>query len=278
MVRISGCNISSACGRQPLHTDTRPGAVLVLGASRGLGQAIAVAAAEAGFPVMLGCRNVDDGTATVAQLAARGLRAATIRVDVTDYALVEAAVTAAEQFGCGLAGIVNNAGLIGPLSGLETTAPGAWANALQVNLLGAYHGTRAALSRLVPGSVIVNLSSGAATTAVPGWSAYCVSKAGLAMLTRSTFIEHGSRVRVYGGQPGLVDTDMQAEIRASGLEPHSRIARRNLSVASLPARSIAWLLKYAPLDLSGTEVELDSVALQLRMGRHGKTRQQAAHV
>lgn len=233
-----------------------------------MGRATAIAIAEAGFPVMLGCRTLADGAAIAATLQARGLPASAVKVDVTNPAEVEAAVAAAQQFGHGLAGVVNNAGLIGPLTNLDASDPTEWARTLQVNLVGAYHGTRAALQKLTPGGVIVNLSSGAAHTAIAGWSAYCVSKAGLAMLTRSTFAEHGNRVRVYGVQPGMVDTDMQTQIRASGMGEPSRVPRQNLSIASAPALCIAWLLKHAPRDLSGTDVDLDAPAFRLRMGRH----------
>ncbi|MBK8082433.1 MAG: SDR family oxidoreductase [Devosia sp.] len=244
----------------------RPGAVLVLGASRGLGRAIAVAGAEAGFAVVLGCREVATGEPTAARLRARGLRASAIGVDVTNYDAVAAAVEHAVAFGAPLVGIVNNAGIIGPLAPIEATAPDAWSQAISVNLVGAYHGTRAALPRLADGGVIVNLSSGAASQPLAGWSAYCAAKAGLAMLTRCTHAEHGERLRVYGARPGMLDTDMQAEVRASGLGPASRIAQRSLGAPSVAARAVAWLLGVAPEDLSGTEIELDSVALQLRMG------------
>lgn len=256
----------------PEHPAARSsrGAVLILGASRGLGRATAIAAAEAGFQVMLGCRREADGAAIVHQLNSRGLRAASIVVDVTSYDQVVTAVTAAELFGQGLSGVVNNAGIVGPLLALDASAPTDWVRTIEVNLIGAYHGTRAALSRLVAGGVIVNLSSGAAHRPVAGWSAYCVSKAALAMLTRSTFIEHGELVRVYGAQPGMVDTDMQAEIRAAGVGEPSNVPRRNLSFASLPARAMVWLLQTGPLDLSGTEVDIESAALRERMG-HNRT-------
>lgn len=252
---------------RPQPDTARDGAVLVLGASRGLGRAIAVAAAEAGFPVVLGCRNPDDGEQVVRQISAWGGRATAIRVDVTDYASVVDAVQRAEDFGSGLAALVNNAALIGPLAPLEQADPAAWAQAMQVNIVGPFHGIRAALRRLPAGGVIVNLSSAAAHLPIEGWSAYCASKAALAMLTRSTFTESGGRVRVYGVQPGMVDTDMQAQIRASGIGPASRFPRRSLSTASIPARAIAWLVRHAPEDLSGTEIDLDAIGLRLRMGR-----------
>lgn len=243
------------------------GAVIVFGASRGLGRATAIAAAEEGFPVVLGCRRAVDGDVIVQQLRARGRRSMVVEVDVTDYPAVVAAVARAHEFGNGVAGLVNNAGSIGPLADMQQTIASDWARTIEVNLVGAYNSIRAGLPLLAPDGVIVNLSSGAAHTAVQGWSAYCASKAGLAMLTRCVFAEHGHRLRVYGAQPGMIDTDMQAEIRAAGVGPPSLVPRRSLLPASVSARAIAWLLKHAPADLSGTEVDLGAVALQLRMGR-----------
>ena len=244
-----------------------PGAVIVFGASRGIGRAIAIAAAEEGFAVVLACRRGCDGAAIAEELQARRLRALAVEADVTDYNAVAAAVLSAQSFGSGLAGIVNNAGVLGPLADMEHTDPAAWARAIAVNLVGAYNGTRAALPLLATDGVIINLSSGAAHMPVPGWSAYTASKAGLAMLTRSVADEYGHRLRVYGVQPGMVDTDMQAEIRTAGVGAPSRVPRRALNDVGMPARAVAWLLKQAPVDLSGTEVDLDSIALRLRIGR-----------
>lgn len=220
--------------------------------------------------MVLGCRNAEDGEPIAQQIVAAGGRAQVSVVDVSDYASVDTAVATACAFGQGLTGVVNNAAVISPIARLDETDPAAWTRAIQVNLVGPYHGIRAGLPRLSDGGVIINLSSGAADIPLEGWSAYCASKAGLAMLTRSTHLEHGSRVRVYGAQPGMVDTDMQAEIRASGLGAVSRVPSRNLSLASSPSRAIAWLLRHAPEDLSGTEVDLEAIALRLRIGRESR--------
>lgn len=249
-----------------------PGAVIVFGASRGLGRAISVAAAEQGFAVVLACRRQADGEPTVRDLLARGKRAMAAQVDVTDHAAVAAVVSLANSFGSGLAGVVNNAGIIGPLATIETGDPADWGRAIAVNLTGAYHCTRAALPLLAKGGVIINLSSGAAHATGPGLSAYCASKAGLAMLTRSTHAEYGDRLRVYGVQPGMVDTDMQAQIREAAIGAPSRVPRGDLSDVEPPARAVAWLLKTAPQDLSGTEVDLESVALRRRIGRSTATK------
>ncbi|HWV21974.1 MAG TPA: SDR family oxidoreductase [Devosia sp.] len=250
----------------------RDGAVLVLGASRGLGRAIAVAAAEIGFAVVLGCRNPLDGERTVEEIIALGGRALCVAVDVTDYASVADAVAAADDFGSGLTGLVNNAGVIAPIALLAEADPRAWAEAIAVNVIGPFNAIQAALPRLVHNGVILNLSSGAAHVPIEGWSAYCASKAALAMLTRSVFLEYGQRVRVYGVQPGMVDTDMQSQIRASGLGPVSQFPRKHLSPPAIPARAASWLLRYAPADLNGTEVDLDAISLRLRMGRREGSR------
>jgi NAD(P)-dependent dehydrogenase (short-subunit alcohol dehydrogenase family) len=255
---------------EPETAAGRDGAVLVLGASRGLGRAIAVAVAEIGFPVVLGCRNPSDGDRTVAEIIALGGRALCVAADVTDYVGVSAAVAVADDFGPGLAGLVNNAGVIAPIAPLAEADPMAWAEAIAVNTVGPFNAIHAALPRLGHNGVILNLSSGAAHVPIEGWSAYCASKAALAMLTRSVFLEYGSRLKVFGVQPGMVDTDMQSQIRTSGIGPMGQFPRKHLSPPTIPARALAWLLRYAPADLNGTEVDLDAVDLRLRMGRHGR--------
>jgi NAD(P)-dependent dehydrogenase (short-subunit alcohol dehydrogenase family) len=71
---------------------------------------------------------------------------------------------------------------------------------------------------------IVNISSGAATNALEGWSLYCASKAAVLSLTRSVHTEYGARgITCVGLSPGTVATDMQRQIKASGMNPVSQI-------------------------------------------------------
>ena len=104
------------------------------------------------------------------------------------------------------------------------------------------------------------MSSGAAHRALEGWSAYCAGKAGLAMLTRSLHLEaRRAGVRVHGFQPGVVDTDMQAPIRHSGINRVARLRRQDLAPAVEPARAIAWLCGEAAAPLAGRELGLGLV-------------------
>ena len=101
---------------------------------------------------------------------------------------------------------------------------------------------------------IINLSSGAAHRPLEGWSAYCAAKAGLAMLTRSLQLEYGEYgIRSFGFSPGVVDTGMQAEIRASGINPVSRLPRESLAPADEPATGIVYLCAAASDALAGQE-------------------------
>lgn len=168
--------------------------------------------------------------------------------------------------------LVNNAGVIGPIGMLEGCDPNSWAHNLLVNLVGVFNCCRAALPyfQRAGEGVIVNLSSGAAHRPLEGWSVYCASKAGVAMLTRSIALEAGGAgVRAYGLQPGVVDTDMQGEIRASGTNEVSRIARERLANPSEPARVVAWLCTEGAADLAGNELSINDPELRRRVGLDG---------
>jgi len=115
--------------------------------------------------------------------------------------------------------------------------------------------------------VIINLSSGAAHRPLEGWSAYCAAKAGTAMLTAAVALEAGDGgVRVYGFQPGVVDTSMQERIRGSGLNEISGLDREQLTDPSEPARVIAWLCTDDAADLAGSELSISDQELRRRAG------------
>lgn len=240
--------------------------VLILGASRGIGRAAALALAARGMPVGLGCRRMADARDVAAGIAASGGTAMPLELDVTDAAgLADATARLCDAHGP-LRGLVNNAGVIDPIGHLADTDPAEWERAVRINLVGAYNGLHAALPRMTAGGVVVNVSSGAAAKPNEGWSAYCASKAGLMMLTRMVALEYGGRaIRAYGFRPGVVDTGMQVKIRASGMNPVSRIPRGDLASPEVPGRAIAWLVATAPEDLSGQEVDIRDPAFSARM-------------
>jgi 3-oxoacyl-[acyl-carrier protein] reductase len=243
--------------------------VLVTGASRGIGAHAAMALAEAGAAVTLIARDGGRAGEVAASIIAKGGTAAALTCDVSDYGAVKRAVDEAQHRFGPLHALVNNAGVIEPIARLADADPAGWTRNIEINLVGAFNAIRAVLPGMIAagGGTIVNLSSGAAERPLEGWGAYCAAKAGLAMLTRQIALETaGSNIRVFGFRPGTTDTDMQVAIRASGINPISRIPREALVPVEQPARAIVYLCTPAAAGLSGTEVSLNDPAFRSRIG------------
>jgi 3-oxoacyl-[acyl-carrier protein] reductase len=240
--------------------------VLVTGASRGIGAAAARALGRAGAALTLLARDRDRVTAVAQEI---GGESAGFACDVADYAAVSRCVAAAAgRFGP-VDILVNNAGVVEPTARLLDGDPAVWARNVEINLIGAYNVVRAVLPGMVKtgSGRIVNLSSGAAFRPLEGWSAYCAAKAGLAMLTRAIAAEEGGAgILVFGFGPGTTDTDMQGVVRASGINPVSRIPREALTPADVVARAILYLCTPDADDLAGTEVSLGDPGFRRRVG------------
>lgn len=242
---------------------------LVTGASRGLGEGVARAMADQGAAVMLVARDGAAAAAVAREIVASGGRAEALACDVADYGAVANAVAATRERLGGLDLLVNNAGIIEPIADLATSDPAAWANNIQINLVGAYNVVRAVLDGMLKagGGTIVNVSSGAAHRPLEGWSAYCAGKAGLAMVTRAIALETAGRgIRIFGFSPGTIDTDMQVKIRASGMNQVSRIPRGDLSPVAHAVRGLLYLCDSASDDLIGQDVSMRDEAFRPRIG------------
>jgi len=242
---------------------------IVTGASRGIGAAAANALARAGAAVVLAARDGALSARVAETIIANGGRAHGVACDVADYASVEGMLGETErQFGP-VDILINNAGVIEPIAALAEGDPAAWARNIGINLAGGYHTIRAVLPGMLRagGGTIVNLSSGAAHRPLEGWSAYCAAKAGLAMLTEALALETaGAGIRVFGLAPGVIDTDMQVSIRASGVNRISRIPRADLASVEHPAAAIRYLCTAAANDLAGSEVSLGDPEFRRRIG------------
>jgi NAD(P)-dependent dehydrogenase (short-subunit alcohol dehydrogenase family) len=225
---------------------------LVTGGNRGIGLATVRALALAGADVTFTARSKSNADQAMAALA--DLRSITPRIcDVTDHAGMATIIDPGVDI------LINNAGVIGPIGRITDLATADWALNIQTNLIAAFHTTQCALSGMVArgGGTIINLSSGAAHRPMEGWSAYCAGKAALAMLTRSVHEEYGPHgICVFGFAPGVVDTDMQVAIRASGINPVSQIPRENLAQAEDPALGIVWLCTKPAAALAGRELDV----------------------
>ena len=243
--------------------------VLVTGASRGIGAAAALALGRAGAGVMLMARDGRLAARVAGEIVSAGGTADAVACDVTDYAALERVVAATKRRFGRLDALVNNAGVIEPIGMMADTDPAVWARSIETNLVGAYFAVRAVLPEMIAagGGTIVNVSSGAGGRPLAGWGAYCAGKAGLQMLTRSVALEYGNKgVGVFGFQPGPTDTDMHVAIRASGLNPISKIPREQLTPVAHAAVAIVYLCTPAADDLTGQEVSLRDEAFRSRLG------------
>ncbi len=242
---------------------------LVTGANRGIGRAIALELLRRGAVVVAGARKAADAAELEAALRAEGGQALALACDVTSYPAVEATVAQALASYGRLDILINNAGVLEPQARLAEVDPARWADNIMTNLVGSMHACRAALPPMLAGGggVVVNISSGAAGRPLEGWSAYCAGKAGLAMLTRSLQLEYGaSGLQAFGLRPGVVDTGMQAQVRAAGVNEVSKLLRENLADPAIPARATAYLCGGAAADLAGGEVDINDASFRSRAG------------
>jgi NAD(P)-dependent dehydrogenase (short-subunit alcohol dehydrogenase family) len=225
---------------------------LVTGGNRGIGLAAVRELARAGARVTFTARSPANADAALRDLDSQGDVEGQV-CDVNDFAPM------ATLLATGFDILVNNAGVIGPIGRIPEVSVEDWTANIQTNLVAAFHAIQQAIPGMVArgGGTIVNLSSGAARNAMEGWSAYCAGKAGLAMVTRCVHEEFGAQgIRAFGFAPGVVDTDMQVAIRASGINPVSQIPRGNLSPPEEPAWAIAWLCTPEADALAGQEVDV----------------------
>ncbi len=240
--------------------------VVISGASRGIGADAARVFAAAGANVALLARS----EAQLRDLADEiGEKALALACDVSDYAAVEAAFGKVHETFGRLDVLICNAGLIDPIARLGDASPAAWAKLIEVNITGVFNMMHAGLPHLkaAGGGNVLTIGSGASQRPLEGWSAYCSSKAGAAMLTQALHLEEGDNgIRVMGLSPGTVATQMQRDIKASGLNPVSELAWEDHIPADWPARTLLWMCSSDADEFVGTEISLRDEGIRKRVG------------
>lgn len=245
-----------------------PSAAIVTGVSRGLGEALAVELLHRGFRVL------GVGRASSARLRGESYRFA--ECDLAQPALIAASVAPRlrELASSGLASatLINNAAVAAPAGVLGALDAAELEAAITTNVTAplvlvdlfcrAFHGSSTAKR-------VINISSGAAQTPIAGSSAYCVSKAGLEMLTRTLAAEH-PEMQSIAVRPGIFDTGMQAYLRGQDplAFPSANLFRgfKASGLLKLPAEVAARIVErfvlgevvqghvYAHTDLTGAAV------------------------
>jgi NAD(P)-dependent dehydrogenase (short-subunit alcohol dehydrogenase family) len=243
-----------------------PKVIIVTGAARGLGRAICESLVADGARVVAVIRS----TAAAHELSrALGTSGTVVVRDIAAPDAAQLAVEMALQEFSRVDGLVNNAGIIDPMDLFADADPEKWEQVLTINLIAASRFMRAFITATAGkgGGRIVNITSGAAHRALRGWSAYCTSKAALAMLTKCAQLEYAPQgISSFNLIPGLIDTDMQVNVRASGINEVSQLPKSALRPAVEPARATAYLLSGKADDLAGNDVDIRDAGFRARVG------------
>ena len=196
---------------------------LVTGAARGLGRAIALALAEAGADVALGLRDAEQDAGVAAEIEALGRRALPLQMDMNNLDQIRSAVGAVPAQWGRLDLLVNNTGIAPTNLALDVREED-FDRTVNVNLKGTFFACQAAgkVMKQQGGGRIINMSSQAGFVALQTESVYCMTKAGIAHLTRCLAVEWGpyhinvnavapTFIRTPGTEPALADPEFYAE-------------------------------------------------------------------
>ena len=181
---------------------------LVTGAARGLGRAIALALAEAGADVALGFRDINKDAGVVAEIEALGRKALPLQMDTSDLAQVRRAIENVPAKLGKLDILVNNTGVAPTNLALDVREED-FDRTLNINLKGTFFACQAAakIMKEAGGGKIVNMSSQAGFVALPTESVYCMTKAGIAHLTKCLAVEWGQyNINVNAVAPTFIHT------------------------------------------------------------------------
>lgn len=247
--------------------------IVVTGASGGMGRVIAQRLASEGARVSVLARRLELLEEVAAEARAAGGEGAAFECDIRDQASVDAAFDCAVVAFGPIHGLVAASGIGGPNS---AGVGDRFDTIVETNVYGTYHTLRAAEARLAPGPDprhLIVISSILARFGVPGYTAYCASKAALLGMVRAFALElAGNNVQVNAICPGWVDTDMAWE-GIDGMAAAMGVTRAKayeIAMGAVPlhrigkpehvAGMVAWLLSVDATGVTGQGLDMNGGA------------------
>ena len=239
---------------------------LVTGGSRGIGRAIALGLARDGADLAVNYRRSrGDADSAVREIEQMGRRAVAVQGSTDSRADVKRFVAEAHDVLGGLDILVNNAGILKRTPFLEIREE-EWDAIVDVNLKGYFLVGQAVARRMVEAGTagaIVNVSSAGQAVAAPNLTHYCVSKAGVEMLTKEMALELAPhRIRVNSVAPGLIETDINRADIAQDAFREGRLARIPLREIGTPDDVVGAVVFLASNDearlMTGASVFVDA--------------------
>jgi glucose 1-dehydrogenase len=248
---------------------------LVTGGNSGIGEAIALALAEAGARVAINyVTHPEAAQALVNRIVAEGGEALAVAADIADEHAVAAMFQQLDAAWSGLDILVNNAGIDGGRALAWECDTAQWRKVIDVNLMGTFFCSREALKRMVPGKsgVVLNISSVHEEIAWSGYSAYTASKAAVAMLTRNLAQEAAPGVRVVAVAPGAIETPINRAVwsdRAGLQDLLAKIPMNRVGDPAEVARLVVVLVSDAASYVTGRSVFVDGGMTDYPSFEHG---------
>jgi 3-oxoacyl-[acyl-carrier protein] reductase len=232
--------------------------VLVTGASRGIGRAVAQSLGRAGFDVVCHYRTGREQAEQVAEgIRSEGGAASTLGFDVADREATRAALEQALERGA-FWGVVSNDGVTADAP-LATLAPDAWDRVLRTNLDGFYNVVQPLVMpmvRLRDGGRIVSMSSVTGIAGNAGQTNYAASKGGLVAASKSLALELAKRrITVNAVAPGFIETEMVADLDTSAVI--ERVPLRRMGTADEVASLVAYLFSDAAAYITGQAISVN---------------------
>ena len=247
--------------------------LVVTGGNSGIGEAIVLAAAAEGANVVIDyVAHPEETTELIAKVEAAGGHAVGVQADVSKSADLHTMVqTAIDTYGR-LDVLINNAGIETRTSLLDTTEAD-YDKVMAINMKSAFFGSQAAAKQFISqggGGLILNISSVHEDWPMPGNIAYCVSKGGMRMLTRTAGVELGAHdIRVVNIAPGAVSTPINASTEADPAKMkalESAIPLRRMAQSSDIADVVVFLASGKAAYMTATTVVVDGGIMQGSVG------------
>lgn len=235
---------------------------LVTGAARGIGRACALALAEAGADVALGLRDVHADYGLAKEIEAMGRKALPLQMNVSKMKEIGSSFEEIKKYFKRLDIVVNNAG-VAPENLVENVTESDFDYTLAVNLKGTFFVSQAAGTMMIQQNFgrIINLSSQAGFVALPGESVYCMTKAGIAHLTKCLAVEWGKyNITVNAVAPTFIYTPGTEEYLAdedSKKKVLSKIVLGRIGEPKDVANAVLFLASPAASLITGTTLMID---------------------
>ena len=229
---------------------------ILTGHSRGLGAALAAELIARGIPTLGLARRAPAGAGTNDNLLAN------VAIDLADDAALRSWLggDALRKFIAGAETIllINNAGMVQPIGPSETQDLGAIAKAVSLNVMAPLMLTAAlAALRGIAELRVTHISSGAGRKAYAGWNIYCATKAAVDHHARAAVEDGSAGIRICSLAPGIVDTDMQAELRDTAPDKFPMhgdfVALKQDGALAKPADAAAKMVRFILSDQFGRE-------------------------